>query len=118
MADRIIIFAENGRTSTRGIRQTVESQFTARQRDEETLDYTLDYSNWLGSDTISSVSRTASGTIVSSTSNSTTQSVQSLHGQGYVDIKITTAAGRIKEDRIYVEPRRPDYRTYDGYRSS
>ena len=112
-----MIFAENGRASTRGIKQISDAEFLAFQRDAETYDYTLDYANWLGSDTISSVTWAASGTTVSGTSSTTTQALQSLHGQGYVDVEITTAAGRIKQDRICVRPREPDYLAYDPYRA-
>lgn len=109
MVDRIALIAENGRASTRGIRQLGEAEFQAYQRDDDILDYTLDYSAWLGTDTITGTpTREASGTVVTGTSNTTTQVVQKLQGSGYLDIKIVTTAGRTKQDRICIEPRGAD----------
>lgn len=49
------------------------SNKTYRQKDTETLDYTVDWSTWLDGDTIASVVNTAdSGITVSSESNTTT----------------------------------------------
>jgi hypothetical protein len=69
---------------------------------DEVLPYVLDYATWLGSDTLSAITRTSSGLTVSSMSNTTTTATQSLSGNGYVDIKITTTAGRVKIDRLAV----------------
>lgn len=113
MTDRTIIFGENGKCSTRGIRQVSEAGFMAWQRDDDTLTYVLDYSNWLGSDTISSVTREYSGTTGSGTSNTTTTATQKLNSDGYLDIKITTAAGMIKQDRIRIKQRSEDGDTLD-----
>lgn len=108
MVDRVIIVAENDRASYRGIKRTGEASWLAYQRQNDDQSYVLDYSNFLGSDTISSVTRTSFGTTVAGTSNTTTTATQSLSGYGYVDIQITTAAGRDRVDRICIEPHGED----------
>lgn len=116
MVDRIVMISENNRFSSRGISQLSASEYMAYQRDDDVLDYTMDYSSWLGTDTITGTpTREASGTVVTSPTNTTTQVVQKLSGSGYVDIKIVTTAGRTKQDRICIEPRSPDrlYRAND-----
>lgn len=80
----------------------------AWQRDDDTLTYVLDYSNWLGTDTISSVTRETSGTAATGTSNTTTTATQKLNSDGYMDIKITTAAGMVRQDRICIKQRSED----------
>lgn len=102
MTDRTIVFAENGRAVSRGIDQRSPTHFLATQYDEDIEDYVADFSSWLGTDTIASVTRTPSGPSVTSTSNTTTTVTQSLQGFGCVLIGITTAAGRVKNFTIEV----------------
>lgn len=108
MADRTIIFAENGRCSTRGIRQQSEARFLAWQRDDDNLTYLWDFANWLGSETISSVAREGSGVTAAGTSNSTTTMTQRLTGQGYMDFKIVTSGSQTKQFRLVIAPRSED----------
>lgn len=105
MADRTIILAENGRASYRGVTREGEALWSNYQREDDDLTYVLDYSNWLGSETISSVTRTNSGTAVAGTSNTTTTVTQRLSGAGYVDIAITTSGSQVKVDRICIYDR-------------
>ena len=104
MTDRTILIAENGRATSRGVRIDGPNRFVAYHRDADDLIYVLDYAAWLGSGTITSVSRGASGTVVAGTSNTTTTVTQRLKGRGYVDIAITTAAGMTRQDRIVIVP--------------
>ena len=105
MTDRTIILAENGRASYRGLEREGEALWSAYQRNEDDLSYVIDYSNWLGSETISSVTRTPYGTTVAGTSNTTTTSTQRLKGAGYVDIQITTSGSQVRMDRIIIRDR-------------
>lgn len=110
MTDRLVKILENGRTVTRGIFRRGRGAEILLDR-EEALPVTLDWSDWLGSDTISSVTNASEGASVSSESNTTTTNTFTVSGAstGYVDSRITTAAGSIKEFRVYV-------RNYDGSR--
>lgn len=112
MTDRTIILGENGRASYRGVKQLGDQSWLAYQRTNDDWSYVIDYAGWLGSDTIASVTRSAFGTAYASTSNTTTTTTQALSGHGYVDIQITTAAGRDRVDRICIEPHAEDYPRY------
>ena len=105
MTDRTIIIAENGRASYRGLQREGEALWSAYQREDDDLSYVIDYSNWLGSETISSVARTEYGTTVAGTSNTTTTSTQRLKGSGFVDIEITTSGSQVRTDRIIIRDR-------------
>lgn len=105
MTDRTIILAENGRASYRGLTREGEALWANYQRETDDLTYVIDYSNWLGSDTISSMTRTAYGTTVAGTSNTTTTSTQRLKGSGFVDIKATLTSGQVRTDRIVIRDR-------------
>ena len=108
MADRSIILAENGRTSTRGVKQLAEALFLAYQRDDDALKYTVDFTNWLSGGTISTVTRTLVGTVASSTSATTLTTTQKLRGQGYLDLKVLDSNGNTKTVRICIENRTED----------
>lgn len=108
MTDRTIYICENDRATYRGLKRLGSQTWGNYQRQNDDWSYVIDYSNWLGSDTISSVTRTAFGTATASTSNTTMTATQSLSGYGYVDIQITTAAGRDRVDRICIEPHGED----------
>lgn len=110
MTDRLVKVLENGRFITRGIHRRGRAGEVLLDR-EEALPVTVDWSGWLGTDTISSVTNATSGASVSSESNTDTTNTFTVSGAstGYVDSRITTAAGSIKEFRLYV-------RNYDGWR--
>jgi len=105
MADRTILLAQNGRHALRGLTQVNPQEFSAYQEVDDSLTYIIDMSSYLDGDTISSVTRTASGPLVSNTSNTTTRVTQRLSGFGYVDFKVTTTAGDVEEFRITLQPR-------------
>tara|TARA_R100000951_G_scaffold19244_3_gene16026 strand:- start:12925 stop:13308 length:384 start_codon:yes stop_codon:yes gene_type:complete len=103
MADRIIKILENGRTITRGIGKKTAGSVIELDN-EETLPVSIDWSDWLDGDTISSVTNDPTGVTVSGESNTTTTAAFSLSGNaGLVEHRITTAAGTIKEHRLYVD---------------
>ena len=103
MADRIIKILENGRTITRGIGKKTAGSVIELDNDE-TLPVSIDWSDWLDGDTISSVTNDPTGVTVSGESNTTTTAAFSLSGNaGLVEHRITTAAGTIKEHRLYVD---------------
>lgn len=108
MTDRTIIFAEGGRASCRGVTQTSEAKFLAWQRDDDDLTYVWNFANWLGSETISSVTREGSGVTAAGTSNTTTTMTQRLTGQGYMDFKIVTSGTQTKQFRLIIAPRSED----------
>jgi hypothetical protein len=110
VTDRLVKVLENGRLITRGIFRRGRGAEILLDR-EEALPVTLDWSGWLDTDTIASVTNDTSGASVSSESNTTTTNAFTISGAstGYVDSRITTAAGSIKELRVYV-------RNYDGSR--
>ncbi len=107
MADRTIIMGQNGRHGLRGVSARNPSEFEAYHETGDNLTYTVDMSAYLGTDTISSVTRTPYGLTVSNASNTTTTLSQRLSGFGYVDIKVITAAGDSERFRIYIEQRVP-----------
>ncbi|MEL6364291.1 MAG: hypothetical protein AAFR11_05575 [Pseudomonadota bacterium] len=106
MADRTIKVLENGRAVTRGIAQTEKDTFTVKIFDDDQLTYTIDWSNWLGSDTIASVDNDSQGATIVSSSNTTTTATLQLsasRGSGYIDHTITTTtSGDKKSLRIKV----------------
>ena len=71
----------------------------------DSLDIRIDWSAWLGSDTIASVSNDVTGVQISSASNTPTTATLFLSGQnsGWLEHRITTTAGRIKQQMIFVE---------------
>lgn len=105
MVDRVIILAENNRASYRGVNREGDALWSNHQRENDDLVYKLDYTGLLGSETISAVTRTAYGTTVAGTSNTTTTATQRLKGSGYVDIQITTSGSQVRVDRIVIRDR-------------
>jgi hypothetical protein len=103
MSNRTIKILENGRMVTRGLFRRGNAAEIIMDRNER-LPVTVDWSDWLGSDTISSVTNDAEGASVASESNTTTTATFTISGAstGYVDNRITTAAGSIKEIRLHV----------------
>jgi len=105
MVDKIAILGENGRTSLRGMSASGPTDFRAWQSVDESPTYTFDLAGLLGAATISSVSRVAAGTIVSNTSNTTTQIIQRLKGAGVVEVNATASTGDIFQFRIIITPK-------------
>lgn len=103
MPDRLVKVLENGRLVTRGIFRRGNGVELLIDRNE-TLGVTLDWSSWLGADTIASVTNATSGPGISSEANTTTQSSFNVSGssQGYIEARITTTAGLTKELTVHV----------------
>jgi hypothetical protein len=103
MTDRIVKVLENGRFVLRGVHKRGRGVLIFVDEDE-TLPVTFDWSNWLGTDTISSVANETHGPTVSGASNTTTTATFKVNasGDGYIEHRITTAAGSVKELRLTV----------------
>lgn len=120
MTDRIARILEQGKLILRGLKPRGRC-LVATQDEDETLAYTINWSGWLGSDTIASVTNTATGITLSGTSNTTTTATFSLSGKrsGWLEHRITTAGGNTKELLILLEidgyPIRDDYGTNFQY---
>lgn len=110
MADRLVKVLENGRMVTRGIFRRGRGVEILLDR-EESLPVTIDWSGWLGTDAIASATNETSGPSLSNEANTTTQTSMTVSGAscGWFDNRITTAAGAVKELRVYV-------RNYSGMR--
>jgi hypothetical protein len=118
VTDRYIKVLEQGKSILRGVKPRGNAVVAHHDRNES-LDYTVDWSGWLGSDTIASVTNSVTGVSVSGASNTTTTATFTLSGtsSGWLEHRITTAAGRVKELMVMLEvdgaPISDDY----GFRS-
>lgn len=102
MADRIIRVREQQRLIMRGLTHW-ERGARIVMDDDEILDITIDWSGWLGSDTIASVTNIANSASIVSQSNTTTTATLFVRGtSGVIEHRITTAGGRTCELPIYV----------------
>jgi hypothetical protein len=114
MADRLIRILEQGKLILRGVKPRGRA-IVANQDENETLTYTVNWSTWLGTDTIASVTNETSGITVSAASNTTTTATFKLSGNrsGWLEHRITTAGGLTKELLVLLEidgyPIRDDY---------
>lgn len=114
MADRIIKVLEQGKSILRGVKPRGNA-IVANQDENEALDYTVNWSGWLGTDTIASVQNVTSGLTLSNASNTTTAATFKLSGvmSGWLEHGITTTGGRTKELLVLLEisgyPIREDY---------
>jgi len=103
MTDRLIKVLENGRFVARGVGRH-NNGVVINLTEDESLPYTVDWSGWLGSDTISSVTNESHGPTVSNASNTTTTASLTItaSSNGYIQHRVTTAAGATKELMIVV----------------
>lgn len=103
MADRLIRVRENGRIATRGLSRDGQGCRIAID-ENETLPITIDWGDFLGADTIESVTNAATSASVSGASNTTTTAsfLISSNSCGMIEHRITTAAGTTKEIPIYI----------------
>lgn len=114
MTDRIIRVLEQGKTVLRGLKPRGNA-IVASHQETDALDYTVDWSRWLGSDTIASVSNTGTGLTLTGQANTATTATFTLSGSssGWLEHRITTAAGRVKQLLLLLEvagfPISPDY---------
>lgn len=86
---------------------------TFTQQPADTLDYDIDYTDWLGTDTLSSVACTAdAGITITDPASALIWGADKkvkvwasggIDGTKYkITVTVTTAIGRIKQDEIYV----------------
>lgn len=103
MTDRIVRIREQGQIITRGL-QRIGNRPALFIDDEEKLSVTFNWADWLGTDTITSVSNTATGASLSSESNTTTIATMTIEADyaGYIEHRITTAGGNVKEQKLHV----------------
>lgn len=112
MTDRLIKVLEQKKLITRGLSKSGEIALIEHD-DDTTLDYTIDWSSWLGSDTIASTDNEATGPTVVVKSQTNTQVVLTISGDGgRIEHRITTTtSGETPELLIVVNSpaRRDDY---------
>lgn len=104
MTDRLIKVLEQGKLILRGLKGRGRAA-VLNMDDDETLNLTINWSDWLGSDTISSVTNEVTGATVASPSNTTTTATFNVSGShsGWIQHRVTTAGGLTKELLILVE---------------
>ena len=112
MTDRTVYVLEQGKIVTRGL--GMSGQYPVLYLDEdEALSVSVDWSGWLGADTIASVANETTYANATNEANTTTAASFTLNSRynGYVEHRITTAAGQIKELKIIVSVKqdRPRY---------
>lgn len=99
MSDRRLLVLENGRINSRGL-SFVDGKHQLFMDGEDVLDVTIDWSNWLGSDTIStSTFSSDGGASIDSSSNTTTTATVTISGEdgtSKIEHKIVTANGLTK----------------------
>lgn len=99
---------EQGKLILRGLKRSGSNAVLFLDSDE-TLDINFDWTSWLGSDTISSVTNNVTGISVTSETNDTTTASMNVSANysGFLEHRITTAAGLTKEMKVFV--------SVDGY---
>jgi hypothetical protein len=104
MTDRLIKVLQQGKTVLRGLKPRGNA-VVATQDENEVLDYIVNWSGWLGTDTIASVTNTTTGLTITNASNTTSTATFRLSGSisGWLEHRITTAAGRTKELLVLLE---------------
>lgn len=111
MADRTILMQENGRLTMRGLFM-LNGYPTAFHDDDDKLTYTVDWSRWLGANTISAVTNTADDMTITGESNTTTTATFTVElddgASGELEQQITDSGGQKKTLRIRYRSRRDD----------
>lgn len=104
MTDRTVKILQQGKLICRGVKPRGKN-ICINQDSNETLSYTINWSGWLGTDTIASVENETTGVEITNASNTTTTATFSLSASrtGWVEHRITTAGGLIKEITLAVE---------------
>lgn len=102
MTTAVRILDNGGFTISRGSRSNGGAALWLA--DDEVRPITLDWSGWLGSDTISSVTNEVTSATLTSEANTTTSAEFKLQtdGAALIQHRITTAAGEVKEFPIFV----------------
>ena len=115
MTDRLVKVLENGRLLTRGLTSR-RSGPLLEMSDDEKLTVTVDWSAWLGANTISAITNTAQSVTLSGAANTTTQASFDLTAtsSGWVEHVMTASDGQKKRIDILVSHEEPadrfDYR--------
>ena len=104
MTDRLVKVREQGKLILRGLKPRGRAAILSLDRDEA-LKVTIDWSDWLGSDTIASVQNEVTSVSLTGATNTTTQNsfTVSASYSGWIESRITTASGQRKEMLIIVE---------------
>jgi hypothetical protein len=99
MADRKLIVLENGRITARGM-PFADGWHYLWMHEDDVLKVTVDWNDWLGTDTISTSTFTSDGTAgINTSSSTTTEATVTLAGEdglSEIENKITTANGLTK----------------------
>lgn len=99
MPDRKLIVLENNRVTSRGL-PFADGWHYLTMHEDDVLKVTVDWSNWLGSDTIDTSTFTSDGGAnIDSSTNTTTQATVTLSGEeglSEIENKITTTNGLTK----------------------
>lgn len=115
MTDRLVKVIENGRHVLRGLSKRRAGPLLEIS-DDEKLTVTVDWSGWLGSNTISSIANTAQSVTLSGATNTTTQATFDITAtaSGWVEHVMTASDGQKKRIDILVSHEEPvdrfDYR--------
>ena len=104
MTDRTVFVLEQCKISAKGLGLSGQHPILYLDEDEK-LTVVVDWSQWLGTDTIASVENEATLATVTNPTNDTTSATLTLNSRysGYVEHRITTAAGQVKELKILVK---------------
>ena len=103
MTDRLVKVLEQGKLILRGLKRDGSNAVLSLDSDE-TLDLNFDWSDWLGSDTISSVTNNVTGVSVTSETNDTTTASMNVSAtySGLIEHRVTTDGGLTKEMKVFV----------------
>ncbi len=107
MADRLVRVLENGRLNTRGLND-MGSYVCLTLDDDETLTLTINWTDWLGTEAISSTENEVSGPTAGSITTASGVNTFTVSGSpGWIQHRITTDGGQTKELRIRVQSPEP-----------
>lgn len=103
MSDRVIKILEQDKMVLRGLKN-LRNRPVLEIDEDEVVSVNFDWSEWLGSDTIDSVTNEVTGVTVSSEANDTTTASFNIAASysGFVEHRITTAGGLTKEKLLFV----------------
>lgn len=100
----LIKVLDNGRILTRSANALNGTAALIEQGHQASTDWTVDWSDWLGAQTIASASNETYGPSVTEPTISGAQTAITISGDsGWIIHRITTSAGQIKELRIRVK---------------
>lgn len=106
MTDRIIKALENGRTVARGFWTDIDGYLSRYMDKDDTLNLTVDWSDWLGSDTIASATYhgnglTVSGSTATPNTSATVSGVNATPAELLIQITTTTGIKKSMTLRFY-----------------